>query len=225
MHRHMVLNPNTLGLKFFEPDFLENFILNEIEKDYCLDNLRLGSQDRVVDIGAHTGVVSMYIAKKYGCSVESYEPSPRNFDHLIKNIKLNNLEHLILPVNMAVTKDGRDVRIGDNPLNWGGNNIYGEGNPVRSTTLKQIITSPVALLKIDCEMAEFEVLEDLTPLYFVSHIRGEFHGHPNMDIDKLLAHVTQAVPDTRVTMHYSAALRAQQLAQKRRKNASKSITT
>jgi FkbM family methyltransferase len=220
MHKYMVLNPNTLGLKFFEPDFVENFVLNEIEKEYLLDDLHLTQDDFVIDLGAHTGVVSMYIAKKYGCRVESYEPSPRNFEHLVRNIKLNGLETLVLPVNMAVTKDGRDVRIGNNPLNWGGNNIYGEGDLVRSTTLAQIITSPVTLLKIDCEMAEFEILENLAPLYSVKHIRGEFHGHPNMDIDHLLAHVKQAVPDTRVVMHYSAALRHQQMEDKRRQNAS-----
>lgn len=217
MNHHMILNQNILGLRFFEPDLIENFVLNEIDEDYRFDELHLGSNDLVIDIGAHTGVVSMYIAKKYGCRVEAYEPAPRNYDHLVRNIKLNNLETLILPFNFAVTKDGRDVTIGNNPLNWGGNNIYGEGDKVCSTTLSRIITSPVALLKIDCELAEFEILEDLAPLRFVKSIRGEFHGHPDNDIDALLVHVQTAVPDTRVTMHKSWAMRNAELQKHKRR--------
>ena len=224
-HRHMVLNPNNLKLKFTDPDWTDNFVLNEIDKDYCFDDLNLGPGDLVVDVGAHTGVVSMTLAKKYGCSVQSYEPAPFNFDRLVKNVVLNNLQHLILPFNLAVTKDGRGVTIGDNPLNWGGNNIYGGGTPVRSTTLKDIITGPVSLLKIDAEQAEFEILEDLAPLKWVKAIRGEFHGHKTGDIEALLAHVLKAVPNTRVIMHKSWALRNAEQEQRRVLNARKGITT
>jgi FkbM family methyltransferase len=158
----------------------------------------------------------MYIAKKYGCKVTAVEPSPRNFDLLKKNIAANGLEHLITPLNFAVTRDGRDVQIGDNPINWGGNNIYQGGVPAKSIRLADIIQSPVALLKMDCERAEFEILEDLTPLKWVKAIRGEFHGHEEGDIEALLARVQVVVRDARPTMHHSWALRNKQRQQKRK---------
>ena len=204
----MAKNPNTLGLKFAEVSWIENFILNEIEKEYHFETLGLGPSDLVIDIGGHTGVVAMYIAKKWGCRVKTYEPALRNFKLLVQNIELNGLGHRIDPYNFAVTSDGRDVIIGDNPVNWGGNNIYTEeGLKVKSVTLAQIITSPVALLKVDAERAEFEIFNDLGPLKWVAAIRGEFHGSLGRDMYKLLEHVQSAVPDTKPMMHKNWEMR------------------
>lgn len=211
-HRHMVLNPNTLDLKFTEADWLENFVLNEIEKDYGFDYLNLQPGDQVLDVGACTGVVSMYIAKKYGCHVRAYEPAPRNFRLLCNNVVANELQSKIEVFNLALTRDGRDVYIGNNPLNWGGNNIYGgEGDLVHSTTLEREIQGPIALLKIDAEQAEFEILEDLEPLKQVRSLRGEFHGHKQGDIEGLFAHVSQVIPDCQPIMHHSWAMRYAQM--------------
>lgn len=207
-HIHMMKNPNTLGLKFTDAGWIENFVLNEIEKDYHFETLGLGPADLVIDIGAHTGVVAMYIVKKWGCRVKSYEPALRNYKLLVQNIELNGLGHRIDAYNFAVTCDGRDVLIGDNPINWGGNNIYsGNGLKVASVTLAQIITSPVALLKVDAERAEFEIFNDLEPLKWVKSIRGEFHGSKGRDMYKLLQHVQSAVPDTKPMMHKNWEMR------------------
>jgi FkbM family methyltransferase len=213
----MVLNPNRHNFVFNEPSFLENFVLNEIEKDYRFDEMGLKPGDLVLDIGACTGVVSMYIAKLFNCRILAYEPAPRNYDLLVKNIASNNLGHLVRVFNLALTKDGRDVRIGNNPVNWGGNNIYGEGDTIHSTTLKDIIKEPVRLLKIDAERAEFEILEDLEPLKMVQSLRGEFHGHKTGDIETLLEHVKKVIPDAKPIMHKSWALRTREAEEMRKR--------
>jgi len=193
---------NDLGLSFAEPDGVEWIILREIERDYKLDDLGLNADSTVVDIGAHVGIVSMYLAKTYGCKVKAFEPNPNNYRHLVANIKANGLSHLITAHNLAVTGDGRDVVISEvNPGgNSGGHTIYGaDGVAVSSTTLEAILGgAPVDLLKIDCEGAEFEIL-DPAILDEVKAIRGEFHV-ANGDTNALLEKVKTIVPNTHVTM-------------------------
>jgi len=203
-HRLMKQNPNILNLEFYEPDWVENFILNEIEEDYRFDELGLDENSFVIDIGAHVGVVSIYLAKKYGCAVDCYEPTKRNFDKLCKNIRLNDVENFVYPYNLAVTKDGRDVDIGISE-EWGSNDIYGihtkDTQKARSISVNAILLNrSIDLLKIDCEIAEFEILENIELFKDVKAIRGEFHSQIPGDIDTLLAKVLTVVPNTRVTM-------------------------
>jgi FkbM family methyltransferase len=193
---------NKTGLTFSEPDGIEWIILREIERDYHLDNLEFDENSRVLDIGAHVGIVSMYLAKTYGCKVQAYEPNPHNYKRLVANLKANGLDRLVTAHNLAVTGDGRDVVISEaNPGgNSGGHTIYGtNGVTVGSTTLKAMLDgAPVDLLKIDCEGAEFEILADVESLKQVKAIRGEFHA-VNGDVDALAQAVKAIVPDTLVS--------------------------
>lgn len=203
-------NKNILGLKFFEGDWIENYVLNEIELDYRPDELGLTKDCIVIDIGAHVGTTSLYIAKKYGCRVWCFEPSPHNYRRLVENIKINNLEDLIIPYHMAVTKDGRDVKIGNDPTNWAANRIYvNDGDPAKSIAFEDIIKEhpSIDLLKIDCEGAEFEIFENLKLLIGVKAIRGEFHSLHYDDIGFLLARVKTIVPNARVTMQRNKKVR------------------
>jgi FkbM family methyltransferase len=203
---------NPLGLQFADPDGVEYIVMREIEQDYCLDDLKLNHQSIVIDIGAHVGVVSMNLTKRYGCVVDAYEPAPENYRRLVENILLNELSDFIIPHHLAVTCDGRPVTVGGpQEYNSGGMSIY-EGIhpqcryvPVDSVTLTQIIGDRlVDLLKIDCEGAEHEIFADLTPLKRVRAIRGEFHTMQCGDgriipANELLKLVQVVVPDTRVS--------------------------
>ena len=74
---------NSLDLKFIDPDGLEWILLREAEREYD-SGLDLNENSRVIDIGAHVGVISMYLAKKYGCEVWAVEPNKRNRDILLE---------------------------------------------------------------------------------------------------------------------------------------------
>jgi FkbM family methyltransferase len=193
---------NELGLKFSQPDGLEWLLLREVERDYQLDDLNLGPESLVVDIGAHVGVVSMYLAKKTGCKVYAYEPEPGNFRRLVENIKANEFGKQIIAHNVAITRDARAVLIGGGNGNSGGHTIYVEnGEMVGSYTLRDTFGGKIIdLLKIDCEGAEFEIFEDLSILEGrVKAIRGELH-RGRCDAEALLAALKAVIPDTKMTI-------------------------
>jgi len=185
-------------LKFSDPDGLEKLLMKECENDYKVDELDLDENSVVVDIGAHVGVVSMTLARKFGCKVYAYEPNPGNLERLRKNINLNGLSDLITVLPYAITKDGRDVTISTNKDNSGGGNIYSDGDAVSSLAFDKIIGSfdVIDLLKIDCEGAEYEFLPG-ADLSNVKAIRGEFHPGEGKS---LLDEVIKQVPNTKVTL-------------------------
>jgi tRNA A58 N-methylase Trm61 len=65
--------------------------------------------DTVVDVGAHSGVVSIYLAKKYPfIKVYAIEPDPVNHTLLKRNIELNNVTN-VTAINNAVSGDGETL--------------------------------------------------------------------------------------------------------------------
>lgn len=193
-----------LGLDLVDDtDGISKIVGYEIKNDYKLDDLDL--KGVVVDIGAHKGLVSCYIAKKYPkVTVYAFEPVKENVEALLENIKRNKLSNVV-PHHLAVTKDGRDVEIFTDPHNnSGGSTLYGKGNSqkLNSTTLAEIFDKykidRLDLLKIDCEGAEYEILD--TPLLErVDRLRGEFHrGYGNAS--ELLDKCKSVIADTVITI-------------------------
>lgn len=168
---------------------------NEIEA-YKFDIIDFKEGDIIIDIGANIGITSIYLAKKYPfVKIYSFEPVKQNYDNLLKNIELNNIDKNIIKAhNMAVTKDGRDVNLSIPLFNTGASNIYNNNHGrisnininVKSITLNDIFSkyniNKCKLLKIDCEGSEYEILynTDISYLKNCENIRGEFHG----DIDE-----------------------------------------
>ena len=141
----------------------------------------------MIDVGAHIGIVAIYLAKTYGVRVYSYEPEPKNFASLAMNVGANQAH--VIPRNLAVTADGRDL-----DFKYGAHS--GEGGafhvqtakqrrrrgsiPVPSTTIPEIMREneldEVKLLKLDCEGAEHEILRDSADwLPRVAFVRAELH--------------------------------------------------
>lgn len=191
---------NPLGLQFVDPDGLEWLLMREVERDYGLESLALNPGAVVVDIGAHVGVVSMSLAKRFGCTVYAYEPEPDNYRRLISNVAANKLGDKIMTFPFAATRDSRLVSIGGGGQNSGGHSIYkGVGPQVQSTTLAEIIENVggrIDLLKIDAEGAEYEILEG-ADLSAIGAIRGEFHGP---QAPAFLEKIKALVPDTKVSL-------------------------
>jgi FkbM family methyltransferase len=79
-----------------------------MEHDYYLTKVasfRRG--DIVIDVGAHVGVLSIALAKKYPfVTVYALEPDPLNYASLQQNIARNGASNVVA-LNMAVSGDGR----------------------------------------------------------------------------------------------------------------------
>jgi FkbM family methyltransferase len=142
----------------------------------------------VLDIGAHIGVVSIFLAKRHpNVSILAFEPVPRVFELLAANLKRNRV-HNVSAYNLAVTGDGRDLELFSHlQSNTGGStactanhDLAGhDRNTAASVTLDEILErhriASCPLLKIDIEGGEYEVLYNARLLSRVVNIRGEFH--------------------------------------------------
>jgi len=135
----------------------------------------------VYDIGGNIGVVAVILANIYPeATIYSFEPVSENFELLIMNSKeYKNIKPLKLGLGM---KTG-DVTIfkSDDQNNLGGysTHISGEEGETVSIVRMETICAKLGtpdLIKIDCEGAEYEILNDIPLLENVKWITGELHG-------------------------------------------------
>jgi FkbM family methyltransferase len=184
-----------------ENEFRENIM--EIEK------LIFSENPIIIDIGANVGIVSFYFAKKYPTAkIYAYEPHPINFKNLLNGIEINKFTN-IYPFNLAVlSKSNEIVNIHLHENNTSASSIFrfyptDPYEQVKTISLNDIIKNNnipyIDFLKIDCEGAEFDIIENTdifynntTPIY---NIFIEFHKFmelkENKNINNVLNKLTQ----------------------------------
>ncbi len=69
--------------------------------------IRLPKNAVVMDIGANVGLISLVLAKKYGCSVFAYEPDPKIFEKLERNLQINKPAIKVEPFRIALQDDSK----------------------------------------------------------------------------------------------------------------------
>jgi FkbM family methyltransferase len=165
----------------------------EYERPIGWESLRL-----VVDIGAHVGAFVCWAARRApSARIVAFEPEPRNFADLKRNVERNALEERVELVNAAVgPSDGQIalfVQEGDRQLS----SLVvepGEAVTVRCMNLDQYIRTsldgPIDLLKIDAEGAEWDILYSLREDTWarISRIVVEVHvfgGHGLREMEDL----------------------------------------
>lgn len=166
----LIIDGITLDIKDDPNGGVRHEIAGEVTAVYHLDELTFEPGDVVIDIGAHVGVVSCYLAKKWpAITVYAIEPIEANYSRLRRNITANGCTNVI-PWCFAVTSDGRDLELsGDPDTNTGHYSAFAECGPVIERTigmslpdfLRQHNIASVALLKLDCEGAEHEILRGM----------------------------------------------------------------
>ena len=79
-----------------------------MQNDYYLTQAAVFREgDTVIDVGAHVGVVSIYLAKKFPfIKVYAIEPDPLNYVCLTRNIEANRVTN-VFAINKAISGDGR----------------------------------------------------------------------------------------------------------------------
>jgi len=118
-----------------------------------------------------------------------YEPHPQNFKFLSRNISVNSLDGRITAFQCAVasTSGERTFGLGQSPTHSLVGAESGTSDTVRCTTLADIFANhqlkTIDFLKINCEGAEYEILESCAPADFkrIANIRLEYH---DLDGDK-----------------------------------------
>ena len=162
---------------------LDTFSLIWLLREYNKNGFKISKNDIIIDIGAHIGIFSLY-ASQYCTNgkIFCYEPSTQNYELLQYNISQNKSKN-IFPNNLAISNSNGTVTLYINPDNTA-NSIYDStGKPiqVKSSTLQNIFDSNnldvCNYLKLDCEGAEYEIMESLPNEYFkkIKQIYIEYH--------------------------------------------------
>lgn len=153
-------------------DFIECFLLNA----YGLGN-QLGEIRSIIDIGANVGFFALAARHHYPkAAIHAYEPNPRVLPDLALNTEAFNI--MVFPEAVG----GEECAI--NILDEGpSNQARARKDASSQSTMRQItlataivrMNGTVDLLKLDCEGAEWEILQTTGCWDNVRHIRMEIH--------------------------------------------------
>lgn len=164
-------------------------------EEYAKKNFDIKLSDTVIDVGAHIGLFTLYASQscKIG-NIYSYEPVKENFEILKENMNINNLKNVKI-FNLAVSNSNSTITLFMNN-DESGHSMFSESSEniiVKSTSLMKIFDDnkikECNFLKLDCEGAEYEIIEKLPSTYFemIEKIIIEYHmvdSHPEL-LEKL----------------------------------------
>lgn len=185
----------TLRLRSDEVPWANNILAND---EYQLRRLieeghRLGT---IVDVGAHVGTFSVHCARLWpSATILAIEPHPESFALLAENVRPYAN---VVPIQAAITdRSGQAIlceaqlsvahRVAEISEQIDGH-APGLGIEVTSLSILDVIQrhqlTRIDLLKLDCEGAEYLILEQLHDSGFlpqVGWIRGEWHSRHHND--------------------------------------------
>lgn len=140
-----------------------------LTQEYTHQGFDIKNNDLVLDIGAHIGLFALFASQFCkGGKIFCFEPIKENYELLLENIKLNNIEN-IFPYNVAVTKTTSHVKIFRNDDESGHSMFLDNENfvTVDSKSLNDIFLENEIhncdFLKLDCEGAEYEIIDSMLP--------------------------------------------------------------
>jgi FkbM family methyltransferase len=160
------------------------------EEDYKFLNVK---DKNVLDIGAFVGDSAIYFILKGAKKVYAIEPHPGAFKEMIDNIKLNNMEDKIIPINIGISYDNDYIFIPKGKVNIEGSLFRSEGNGIKipAGKLSDIIEKyniDAQILKMDCEGCEYDIiLKDYDTIKEFDEIGFEYHAYnTKIPVNKLL---------------------------------------
>lgn len=198
-----------LNLTVYVETVEEFHILNEVfvKDDY---DFMTGSKSIVIDIGANVGITSLFFSRlDYVDKIYAFEPVKDTFEQAQYNMSLNSTVHKMATIkNIGLGKNNRkEVFLFDKE--WKGNTgVRGVASPsysnnnnakeievtIASATVEigEILeenTNRNIIVKMDCEGAEYEILEDLFQSGMIREIDVlllEWHDKGAASIEKIL---------------------------------------
>lgn len=126
------------------------------------------SGDTVIDIGAHIGYYTLIAAKKVGPKgkVYAFEPLPKNFQLLKRNIEINGYKNVVL-INKAVSdKNSKSKLFLSNENNFGDQRIYDPKENRKSVSIHTVTldsffrnrNKKINVIKMDIQGSETKAL-------------------------------------------------------------------
>jgi FkbM family methyltransferase len=150
----------------------------------------------VVDVGAYIGDSAIYFALKGAKKIIAIEPHPGAFAEMLDNIRLNNLEGVIIPVNAGLASRPGKMCIENIGVEATAVTYHMPGDcpiTVPAMTLDELmdrfgVDPNDAVLKMDCEGCEFDViLNDYEHVRLFRELIFEYHPRfVNKSLDNLL---------------------------------------
>ena len=149
----------------------------------------------VVDVGAYVGDTAIYFALRGARRVIAIEPHPEAFREMIENIKLNNLEGTVIPVNAGLASRYGEICVENVDVERTISTYHkpgGCGTLVPAITLADVIEGYAidhsAVLKMDCEGCEFDIiLNDYEHIRTFKDLVFEYHLRASSEpLSKLL---------------------------------------
>jgi FkbM family methyltransferase len=155
-----------IKLRVNSTDFMQ-FTTVWLQKEYEKSGFEIKSNDIIIDVGAHIGLFTLFASQK--CKdgkIYAFEPVRENYEILLSNITTNNLSNVI-SFNAAVTnKDGfAKIYLSKDDAGHSTMSATEISVDVKSKSLNTFLESEIEkcnFLKLDCEGAEYEIIESLT---------------------------------------------------------------
>ncbi|MFP3132301.1 MAG: FkbM family methyltransferase [Candidatus Nanopusillus sp.] len=161
-----------------------------IEEDYKILNVK---DKDVLDIGAFVGDSSIYFILKGAKKVYAIEPHPEAYNEMIENIKLNNMEDRIIPINIGISYGSDYISVSTIKANTQYILLKpGErGYKIPAYNLSKLIDKyniDAKILKMDCEGCEYDIiLKDYDTIKNFDEIGFEYHAYnTKIPVSKLL---------------------------------------
>jgi FkbM family methyltransferase len=184
---------------YFEETPTAPAVVNEIFNDnykIFARGLRFCEEDVVLDIGANEGMFSIMLAKLYPyLRIISFEPVPRTFFQMIRNIGLNGVTNIDAN-NFGIGKDNRPAVMNVSKQFSGGSSLVDTFNPeyhdlvnVDMISLEEVFRwkqlEKVKLLKMDIEGGEYAALYNSNGcLNKVENMVAEFHINQRLEAQR-----------------------------------------
>lgn len=109
---------------FIQGGFEEQFVHDAIALATTLGYISAHNSGYLIDIGANIGTVCISLVKKgVFSSALAFEPEPRNYRLLLRNIKANGLTHAIRPFNYALSCTEGYMELEVSPINYGDHRV------------------------------------------------------------------------------------------------------
>jgi len=180
--------------------------------ELLVDGLFAAGRGSFLDVGANIGLVSIPLVERRGVRCLAFEPEPRNYRWLERNIARHGLEALFETFEVALHSENETLRFELSPTNFGDHRLRGKRDPQEESTRASILVAGRRLddlvdlaelprpivAKVDTQGAEARVLLGASrSLPLIDHLICEYwpYGlHRMGDSAELLGEILKGFP-------------------------------